>query len=104
MSYRVDDNVIARVRQGVVLEATTRSRLRGNLFDGVEDALVVDSAGADLELSGNVFLSASRYLIDAVSLEAGGNFWGARDSATALRQVRGKVNLMPFRSAREAGY
>ena len=104
LSYRVDDNVIARVGQGIVLQATTRSRLRGNLFDGVQDALVVDSAGADLELSGNVFLSAQRWLIDAVTLDAGGNFWGGEDPATVIRQVRGRVNLTPFRSAREAGY
>lgn len=104
LSYRVDDNVIARVGQGIVLQATTRSRLRGNLFDGVQDALVVDSAGADLELSGNVFLSAQRWLIDAVTLDAGGNFWGGKDPATVIRQVRGRVNLTPFRSAREAGY
>jgi len=104
MAYRVDDNVIARVRQGVRLESTTRSRLRGNLFDGVEDGLVVDSAGSDLQLSGNVFLSARRWLIDAVDLDAGGNYWGAKDPATAVRQVKGRVNLTPFRSAREAGY
>jgi parallel beta-helix repeat protein len=104
MSYRVDDNVIARVRQGIVLQATTRSRLRGNLFDGVEDGLVVDSAGSDLQLDGNIFLSARRWLIDAVDLDAGGNYWGARDSASAAGQVHGRVNLTPFKSARDAGY
>jgi parallel beta-helix repeat protein len=101
---RLDDNTIAKVEQGIVLERTTRSRLRGNLFDGVQDALVVDSAGADLELSGNVFLSARRWLIDAVSLQAGGNYWGPRDAPTAQRQIRGRVTLEPFRQAREAGY
>lgn len=104
MSYRVDDNVIARVGQGIVLEATSRSRLRGNLLDGVQDGLVVDSTGADLELSGNVFLSAQRWLIDAVELDAGGNYWGGKDPATVVRQVKGRVNLTPFKSAREAGY
>ncbi len=104
MSYRIDDNVIARVKQGILLTGTTRSRLRGNLFDGVEDGLVVDSLSDDLQLTGNVFLSASRWLIDAVDLDAGGNYWGARDPATAVRQVKGRVNLTPFRSAREAGY
>jgi parallel beta-helix repeat protein len=102
--YRVDDNVIARVSRGVVLERTTGSRLRGNLFDAVQDGLVVDSAGSDLQLGGNVFLSARRWLIDAVALDAGGNFWGARDLPSAMRQVRGKVSLVPFRQAREAGY
>lgn len=104
MAYRVDDNVIARVRQGVVLERTSRSRLRGNLFDGVEDALTVDSAGADLQLAGNVFLSARRWLIDAVELDAGGNYWAAPDEPTAQRQVRGRVTLAPFRKAQDAGY
>ena len=104
MSYRVDDNVIARVRQGVVLERTTRSRLRGNLFDGVQDGLVADSISGDVQLNGNVFLSATRWLIDAVDLDAGGNYWGARDPAAAVRQVKGRVNLTPFRSARDMGY
>jgi parallel beta-helix repeat protein len=103
-AYRVDDNVIARVSRGVVLERTTASRLRGNLFDGVQDGLVVDSAGADLQLGGNVFLSAQRWLIDAVRLDAGGNYWGPRDIQSAMRQVRGQVNLEPFRPAQEAGY
>ena len=65
---------------------------------------MVDSAGADTELHGNVFLSARRWLIDAVELEAGGNYWGARDPAAVARQVRGRVNLQPFLSARDAGY
>jgi hypothetical protein len=104
MAYRVDDNVIAKVRQGIVLEHTSRSRLRGNLFDGVEDALKVDSAGADLELAGNVFLSARRWLIDAVDLDAGGNYWAAPDELTARRQVRGRVTLRPFLRAQDAGY
>ncbi len=102
--YRVDDNTIAKVARGIVLERTTRVKLRGNLMDGVEDALVVDSLGADAELSGNVFLSAGRWLIDAVQLDAGGNYWGGRDPATVSRQVRGRVNLQPFRQARDAGY
>jgi parallel beta-helix repeat protein len=103
-AYRVDDNVIARVRRGIVLESTSRSRLRGNLFDGVEDALTVDSAGADLQLTGNIFLSARRWLIDAVELDAGGNYWAARDELAARRQVRGRVLLQPFRRAQDVGY
>jgi hypothetical protein len=62
------------------------------------------STGADAEVSGNVFLSARRWLIDAISLDAGGNFWGARDPATVGRQLRGRVNIQPFRQARDAGY
>ena len=46
--YRVDDNTIAKVGQGIVLERTGRIRLRGNLFDGVDDGVVADSASSDL--------------------------------------------------------
>ncbi len=102
--YRVDDNTIAKVNRGIVLQQTTRAKLRGNLMDGVEDALVVDSTGADAELSGNVFLSARRWLIDAVQLDAGGNFWGPRDPTAVSRQIRGRINLQPFLQARDAGY
>jgi hypothetical protein len=101
---RLDDNVLAKVGQGVVLERSTKVRLRGNLFDGVEDALVADSAAEDAEVTGNVFLSARRWLIDAVRLDAGSNYWGARDLDAASRQVRGNVSLAPFRRAEEAGY
>lgn len=102
--YHVDNNIIAKVRQGIVLERTTRAKLRGNLFDGVDDALVVDSAGADAEVSGNVFLGARRWLIDAESLDAGGNYWGLGDPAAVTRRLRGRVNIQPFRQARDAGY
>ncbi len=102
--YRISDNTFAKVGQGIVLERTTRARLRGNLFDGVEDGLVVDSAGRDAELAGNVFLSARRWLIDAVELDAGNNIWGPRDQEAAQRQVRGRVSLTPFRRARDVGY
>jgi parallel beta-helix repeat protein len=102
--YRIDDNTLAKVGQGVVLQRTTRVRLRGNLFDGVDDGLVADSAAADAEVAGNVFVSARRWLIDAVRLDAGGNYWGARDIDAVRRQVRGQVGLAPFRQAREAGY
>ncbi len=103
-AYRVDDNTIAKVGRGIVLEKTTRSRLRGNLLDGVGDGLVIDGSGSDAMLSGNVLLSAERWLIDAAELQAGGNFWGAPDIATVRRQVRGRVTLEPFRTAQEAGY
>ena len=102
--YRIDDNILAKVERGIVLESTTRVRLRGNLFDGVAEGLVVDSAGADAEVVGNVFLSASRWLINAVQLDAGGNFWGPRDPAAVQQQLKGRVNLQPFRQARDAGY
>lgn len=100
----MDDNTIARVERGIVLERTTRVRIRGNLFDGVQDGLVVDGAGSSTLVSGNVFLSARRWLIDAAELEAGGNYWGPRDPAAAQRQVRGRVLLQPFLRAQDAGY
>jgi parallel beta-helix repeat protein len=102
--YRIDDNILAKVERGIVLEGTTRVKLRGNLFDGVVEGLVADSAGADAEVVGNVFLSASRWLINAVQLDAGGNFWGPRDPAAVQQKLKGRVNLQPFRQARDAGY
>ena len=33
--YRIDDNVVGGTEQGIVLQSTTGSRVRGNLFDGV---------------------------------------------------------------------
>lgn len=102
--YRIDDNTLAKVGQGIVLERTSRVRLRDNLFDGVDDGLVADSVAATAELAGNVFLSARRWLIDAVKLDAGGNYWGPRDIDAVRRQVRGQVGLTPFRHAAEAGY
>jgi len=104
VDYRIDDNTLAKVGQGIVLERTSRARLRGNLLDGVEDGLVADSTAQDAEVTGNVFLSARRWLIDAVHLDAGGNFWGPRDIEEVRRQVRGNVGLAPFRHAQEAGY
>jgi hypothetical protein len=64
----------------------------------------VDSAGADAEVVGNVFLSAGRWFIDAVQLDAGGNFWGPRDPASVQPRLRGRVNIQPFRRASDAGY
>jgi parallel beta-helix repeat protein len=102
--YRVADNTIAKVAQGVVLEHTTRGRLRGNLFDGVDDGIVADSASGGLEVTGNVFLSARRWFIDAPVLDAGGNFWAAPDAETVGRKLRGRITVQPFRKAQEAGY
>jgi parallel beta-helix repeat protein len=102
--YRIDDNTLAKVGRGIVLERTSRARLRGNLFDGVGEGLVADSAAADAEVVGNTFLSARTWLINAVDLDAGGNFWGPRDPAAVQKQLRGRVNLQPFRQARDVGY
>ncbi|MEZ0334487.1 MAG: NosD domain-containing protein, partial [Gemmatimonadales bacterium] len=43
--YRIDDNVVGGAEQGIVLQSTTGSRVRGNLFDGVGDGLLVDGTG-----------------------------------------------------------
>jgi parallel beta-helix repeat protein len=102
--YRVDDNTIAQVGRGIVVERTTGVRLRGNLLDGVGDGLIVDSLSRDVEGNGNVFLSASRWLVDAVDLDLGGNYWGGGDSTQVRRRIRGRVSIVPFRAAREAGY
>jgi parallel beta-helix repeat protein len=102
--YRIDDNTFAKVERGIVLEQTTRVRLRGNLFDGVDEGLVADSAAAEAEVTGNVFLSARRWLIDAVRLDAGGNFWGPKDPAAVAEKLHGRVSIQPFRQARDAGY
>lgn len=102
--YRVDDNVLARVERGLLLEQTSRVRVRGNLFDGVGDGLVVDSAGRDVSLAGNVFLRATRHFIDAPELDAGGNFWGTADSAATRALIRGAVTIAPWRPASAAGY
>lgn len=102
--YRVDDNTIAMVEQGIVLERTVRTRLRGNLFDGVDDALIVDAAGADASVSGNVFLRVRRWFVRADSLDAGGNFWATRSLDSTATMVQGRVNLRPWRPASAAGY
>ncbi len=102
--YRVDDNTLAQVRTGLRLEGTAQARLRGNLFDGVTEGLVADAAAADAQVSGNVFLRSSGLFIRADTLDAGGNFWGTPDLEATRAKVRGRVNLVPWRSAREAGY
>ena len=81
--YRIDDNVLGGAEQGIVLQGTTGSRVRGNVFDGVGDGLVVDGAGHATEVTGNVFLRASGWFIDAPDLAAGGNYWATADAAAA---------------------
>ena len=102
--YAVDDNVLARLERALVLEGTTRARIRGNLFDGVKDGLVVDSAGRDAAVTGNIFLRASGRFIDAAALDAGGNYWGGANEAEARTRVAPGVTIEPWRPARAAGY
>jgi parallel beta-helix repeat protein len=102
--YRIDDNMLSGVREGVVLSGIADSRVRGNVFDGVGDGLVVDGAGHATEVSGNVFLRASRWFIDAPDLVAGGNYWATPDAAQAAAKVRGRVSVLPWKPASAAGY
>ncbi len=103
-NYRVQDNTLARLEQGLVMERTTHSKVRGNLFDGVGEGMVVDSAGADTEISGNVFLRANRLFVRAPRLTAGGNFWGAPSEADTRARIQGSVSLDPWHPASAAGY
>lgn len=103
-NYRIHDNTLAKLDLGIVMENTTLSKIRGNLFDGVGDGLVVDSAGADSEVSGNVFLRAARLFVRAPRLAAGGNYWGTESEKAALAKTQGAVQVAPWRPASEAGY
>ena len=102
--YRIDDNVISRTERGIVLRATTGSRIRGNVLDGVGDAIVVDGAGHGTEVTGNVFLRARGWFIDAPDLAAGGNYWATADASAASARVRGRISVLPWRPASAAGY
>jgi parallel beta-helix repeat protein len=102
--YRVDDNLLARTGRGVVLEATSRAQLRGNVFDGVVDGIVVDSAASGVVVLQNVFLRASGSFITAPRLDAGHNYWATPDADSAEKAVRGKVTIKPWQPAAAAGY
>jgi parallel beta-helix repeat protein len=102
--YRIDDNVLARLDQGVVMERTTRAQLRGNLFDGVGDGLVLDGEGHATEVSGNIFLRAARWFIEAPDLAAGGNYWATADVSGATAKVKGRISVLPWKPASAAGY
>jgi parallel beta-helix repeat protein len=102
--YRIDDNVLARLEQGIVLERTTRAQLRGNLFDGVGDGLVLDGVGHASEVTGNIFLRASRWFIEAPDLAAGGNYWATADATSTTSKVKGRISVLPWKPASAAGY
>jgi parallel beta-helix repeat protein len=102
--FRVDDNMLGGVEQAVVLRGVTDGRVRGNVFDGVGDGLVVDGAGHGTEVSGNVFLRATGWFIDAPDLVAGGNYWATPDAPRAAEKVRGRVSVLPWKPASAAGY
>ena len=102
--YQVYDNTLAKLGQGIVLERTTQARLRGNLFDGLGTALVVDDAGADAEVTGNVFLRVAGFYVQATELRAGGNYWAAATIDSTLRRIQGRVSLTPWYPASAVGY
>lgn len=102
--YRIDDNLLSRLERGIVVEQTTRAQVRGNIFDGVGDGLVVDGAGHASEVTGNIFLRASRWFIEAPDLAAGGNYWATADASTATAKVKGRISVLPWKPASAAGY
>jgi parallel beta-helix repeat protein len=103
-NYRIHDNTLARLEQGIVLQNTTVTKVRGNLFDGVGEGLVVDSVGGATEVTGNIFLRATRYFVVAPRLFAGGNYWGTASEAATSSRLQGAVTISPWHAASEAGY
>lgn len=103
-AMRFEDNYLARVRRGIVLTWQQGAVVRGNRFDLVDIALAADSASADAEIQGNVFLRAERWFILAPRLTAGGNYWATPDLAAARRRVQGEVSLEPWFPASAAGF
>jgi parallel beta-helix repeat protein len=102
--FRIDDNMLSGVERGVVLQGAVDSRVRGNVFDGVGDGLVVDGAGHGTEVTGNVFLRARGWFIDAPDLAAGGNYWATADAPRAAARVHGRISVLPWKPASAAGY
>jgi parallel beta-helix repeat protein len=97
-------NTIGGVAQGIVLERTSGTTVVGNVLDDLQDGLVVDATGFDSRVTGNIFLAIRGWYVDASDLNAGGNFWALADDRAALTRVRGRVTLLPWRPASDAGY
>jgi hypothetical protein len=55
-------------------------------------------------VTGNVFLRASGWFIDAPDLAAGGNYWATADASAASARVRGRISVLPWQPASVAGY
>ena len=102
--FRIDDNMLAGVERGIELAGVSGSRIRGNVFDGVGEGLVIDGTGHATEVTGNVFLRAERWFIDAPDLIAGGNYWATADASRAAARVHGRVSVLPWKPASAAGY
>jgi parallel beta-helix repeat protein len=97
-------NTLGGMEDGVVLEQSRGVSVVGNILDEVGDGVVGDTAAIDASVTGNVFLSARGWFIDAPDMNAGGNFWGTADSRAAQARVRGRVTVLPWRPASDAGY
>ena len=103
--FRIDDNMLGGVEQGMVLQGVIDSRVRGNIFDGVGDGLVVDGTGHGTEVSGNVFLRAERLVHRRARSGGGRELLGhGRRGARAAARVRGRVSVLPWKPASAAGY
>jgi parallel beta-helix repeat protein len=102
--FRIDDNVLGGMEQGIALTGTTATRLRGNVLDRMASAVVIDETGSGTELTGNIFLRASRWFIDAPDLSAGGNYWAAADVGSTKAKVKGRISVLPWKPASLAGY
>ena len=64
----------------------------------------LDGAGHATEVSGNIFLRATRWFIDAPDLAAGGNYWATADAPAATAKVKGRISVLPWKPATAAGY
>ncbi|HTK55928.1 MAG TPA: NosD domain-containing protein [Gemmatimonadales bacterium] len=100
----VSRNTVSGTEQGVVLERTTGATVVGNVFDEVGDALVADGMAVDARVTANIFLAVRGWIIDAPDINAGGNFWATADERAAQAHVRGRVTVLPWRPASDAGY
>lgn len=103
-STLVSRNSVSRAERGVVIERTTDATIVANVFDDLGDGLVGDGSAIDARVSANVFLTVRGWYIDAPDLNAGGNYWATADARTAQSRVRGRVTVLPWRPASEAGY
>lgn len=100
----ISRNTVSGVEQGIVLERTTGATLVGNVLDDVGDALVADGMASDARVTANVFLTVRGWIVDAADLNAGGNYWATADERSAQAHVRGRVTVLPWRPASDAGY
>jgi parallel beta-helix repeat protein len=101
---RIDDNAVGGTQQAIVLRHASQSRVRGNVLDQVGDALLIDGAGYDTEVTGNIFLRATGWYVQAPDLAAGGNYWATTDAAAAAARVKGRITVLPWKPASAAGY